>query len=130
MTAGVSPLTEQLTSSILQSNGYKELSGARYHGGSDKGFDHVVKDADGTVIIFDSKQIAPSGATRLSNSKVTGIQLSDTAIRNVLRNLPAKSEARIAVQNALDNGNLKTAVIGVDKKTGNVTFSPFVTPTK
>ena len=30
--------TEKLTSSILKDSGYKELAGAKYHGGSNKGF--------------------------------------------------------------------------------------------
>ncbi|ANB92140.1 hypothetical protein MOVS_09330 [Moraxella ovis] len=121
--------TEKLTSSILKDSGYKELAGAKYHGGSNKGFDHVIQNTDGTVIIIDSKQLANSGATKLGTSNA-GVQLSENAIRATLPNLPINSAARKAIEKALDSGKLKTAVIGVDKKTGNVLFTPFTVKPK
>lgn len=121
--------TEKLTSSILKDSGYKELAGAKYHGGSNKGFDHVIQDADGTVTIIDSKQLANSGATKLGTSN-TGVQLSTPAIEAVLEKLPNNSEAKIAILKAMRLGKLKTAVIGVDKKTGNVLFTPFTVKPK
>ena len=121
--------TEKLTSSILKDSGYKELAGAKYHGGSNKGFDHVIQDTDGTVTIIDSKQLANSGVTKLGTSNA-GVQLSENAIRATLPNLPINSPARKAIEKALDSGKLKTAVIVVDKKTGNVLFTPFTVKPK
>lgn len=107
--------TEKLTSSILKDSGYKELAGAKYHGGSNKGFDHVIQDTDGTVIIIYSKQLANSGATKLGTSNA-GVQLNTPAIEAVLEQLPNNSEAKIAILKTMRLGKLKTAVIGVDKK--------------
>ena len=117
--------TESLISSILKDAGYTELEGAKYAG--NKGFDHVVKSLDGTVtIILDSKQIAKSGSVKLGvSSEIT--QLSEEAIKAVLDNLP-EGLAKVAIENALKNGSLKTAVAGVDKVTKQVVVAPVLVP--
>ncbi|MBR0573024.1 DUF637 domain-containing protein [Pasteurella atlantica] len=119
--------TEALTSSILKDANLKELAGSKY--GGNKGFDHVVKDSNGNVtIILDSKQLKNGGASKVGTSK-PGNQLSDAHIRETVRNLP-DGPAKNAIEDALESGTLKTAVIGVDKRTGDIKFVPVVVPNK
>jgi filamentous hemagglutinin len=118
--------TEALTSSLAQEAGYTELAGAKY--GSNNGFDHVLQAPDGSVtIIVDSKQLSSSGAVQLGSSQA-GTQLSEAHIRATLANLPDASPAKQAILSALDNQTLKTAVAGVDKKTGQFMITPVYVP--
>ncbi|WP_235212518.1 filamentous hemagglutinin N-terminal domain-containing protein [Burkholderia pyrrocinia] len=113
--------TEALVDSVSQSAGYNILSGSKY--GSNNGFDHVLQGIDGSVtIVVDSKQIN-GGSVRLGVTEA-GTQLSSSWINATLDNLPANSPARIAVTNARNNGQLFTAVAGVNKVTGNLVIVP------
>ncbi len=115
--------TEQLTSMIAQRQGWNELPGGKYGGGSDNGFDHVLQGPDGKVtIVLDSKQIN-DGATQLGTiGDGTVVQLSDRWINNVLDKLPDNSPAKVAVLRAIDEGTLFKGMMGVDKATGQVTL--------
>lgn len=113
--------TEALVDSVSQSAGYNILSGGKY--GSNNGFDHVLQGIDGSVtIVVDSKQIN-GGSVRLGATE-TGTQLSSSWINATLDNLPSNSPARIAITTARNNGQLFTAVAGVNKVTGNLVIVP------
>lgn len=115
--------TEQLTSMIAQRQGWNELSGGRYGGGSNNGFDHVLQGPDGTVtIVLDSKQINNGSAQLGTTTSGEVVQLSERWITNVLDELPNSSPAKIAVLAAIRDGTLAKGVIGVDKLTGQVTL--------
>ena len=119
-------LTEQLVDDIIEnSSSYKLLSGGKYGGGSNNGFDQVVQSADGSVtIIMDSKQIDASGGVQMGSAFDGQNQLSSSWIDGVLDNLPENSPARLAIVQAKANGTLKTAVAGLDKSTGNIFITP------
>ncbi|TRB20778.1 hypothetical protein EXN70_24160, partial [Rhizobium rhizogenes] len=112
-------LTERLVDSVAADQGLSVLSGGKY--GSNNGFDHVLEATDGSVtIVVDAKQMN-SGSFSLSNSGAGGAQqLSDQWIRNVLGALDQTSPAVTSVRDAISNGTLYKAVMGVDKTTGKL----------
>jgi hypothetical protein len=115
--------TEQLTSMIAQRQGWTELAGGKYGGGSNNGFDHVLLGPNGQVtIVLDSKQINNGAASLGTITDGAVLQLSDAWIVHVLDRLPDNSPAKIAVLRAIDEGSLFKGVIGVDKATGQVTL--------
>ncbi len=115
--------TEQLTSMIAQRQGWNELSGGKYGGGSGHGFDLVLQAPDGTVtIVLDSKPINNGSARLGTTDSGQVVQLSDDWIRSVLNELDKTSDAYRAVKAGLDNDTLVKGVIGVDKATGQVTL--------
>jgi filamentous hemagglutinin len=112
-------LTERLVDSVATDQGLTVLSGGKY--GSDNGFDHILEAPDGSVtIVVDSKQMN-GGSFSLSNNGAGGAQqLSDQWIRNVLNALDQTSPAVASIRDAIGNGSLYKAVMGVDKTTGKL----------
>jgi filamentous hemagglutinin len=109
-------LTEDLLERTATRQGLNSLPGGKV--GSNNGFDHVLQDPEGLItVIIDSKQIY-NGSIQLGSSN-GGVQLSDDWIRDVLARLDP-GPAKTAVQTALNNGTLKIAVAGVNKKTGEL----------
>ncbi|GHD57861.1 hemagglutinin repeat-containing protein [Jeongeupia chitinilytica] len=128
-------LTEELAEKMAARSGYESLAG-KY--GANNGFDHVLikEGSDGSVLILDSKQMKKF-STRLEMNAAGGYpQLSDEWVNQVLRNLDvAAAKASFSdkaeifrtinlVKDAMLDGKLKTAVIAVDKTTGNVMAVP------
>jgi len=109
-------LTEDLLERTATRQGLISLPGTKV--GSNNGFDHVLQDPEGLItVIIDSKQIY-NGSIQLGISR-GGVQLSDDWIRDVLARLE-NGPAKAAVQKALNDGTLKIAVAGVNKKTGEL----------
>ncbi|GAB3263592.1 hypothetical protein [Chitinimonas naiadis] len=70
------------------------------------------------TLVLDGKQIN-GGSIKLDSSAAGGnMQLSDSWIRSVQAKLPNGDPAKAAIEKALLDGSLKTAVAGVDKPTG------------
>ncbi|MFP3275593.1 MAG: DUF637 domain-containing protein [Paraburkholderia sp.] len=114
-------LTESLIDSVSESGGFDVIPGGKY--GSNNGFDQVLQSPNGSItVVVDSKQMN-SGGISLGSSQA-GMQLSQDWIEATLANLPDSSPAKAAVQRALSNGNLYTAVAGVNKSTQNVVIVP------
>jgi hypothetical protein len=112
-------ITEQLVDSVADRQGWNVLSGGSY--GSGNGFDHVLQNADGTTtIIVDSKQISNGTVKLASNGAGGAVQLSDSWVENVMKNLDVGSPAYQAVDKAISNGTLVRAVAGVDRSTGKL----------
>ena len=115
-------LTEQLTADVLQNAGYTILADGKY--GANNGFDVVAVDAAGNCYLFDAKQMS-SGAIALGQGAGGYTQLSQGWVQSVLSNLPANSSAANAVQSALNNNSLVTAVSAVDRNSGNLVLSQY-----
>lgn len=111
-------LTEQVVNSIAARQNLQVLNGFRCGNGSNNCFDHVFKASDGTVLIFDSKQIT-NGSISLSQTAKNGYQLSDDWVDYSLRRLD-NTEASLNIRAAIANGKLVKGVIGIDKTTGQV----------
>jgi hypothetical protein len=106
-------------------DGYTVLNGV--FNKSNNGIDHILvkKDPSGNIIetiIVDSKQLR-NGSANLSITKTSGMQLSKTWIENARNNLPLGSEARAALDHALENG-YTPAVAGVNRETGKLLLTP------
>ncbi len=121
--------TEELFNSLAVQNGFKVLSGGKY--GGNKGFDHVWKAADGSVVVIvESKQIK-NGTVQLNPNGAGGhTQMSNDWITQVISNLPDGSPAKTAILTADQNGKLKTAVAGVDRQIGKAVILPVEVPSK
>lgn len=121
-------LTEELLTSMAKRQGYEVLEGGKYGGGSNNGFDLVLRKPGGeVVIVVDGKQMNPDGSFKLSSHGAGGTtQGSDRWVDQVLLNLPDGSPAKEAVQKAKDTGKLRKSVAGVDRKTGKVINVPIV----
>jgi filamentous hemagglutinin len=122
-------LTEQLFNSLAKQNGFTVIKGGKY--GSNNGFDHVWVAKDGSVtILADSKQIT-NGIVKLDSKAAGGnTQLSEAWVVAVLNKLDTKDPARLAIDQARRNGQLKTAVTGVDRATGQAVIIPVNVPAK
>lgn len=119
-------LTESLVNSVAQNQGVKVLAGAKY--GSNNGFDAVVQNQDGSVtIILDAKQMT-NGTFSLSEGAGGAMQLSQSWINNVLGQLDSSSEAYQAIVRAVKNNSLSTAVVGVNRSTGQLIGVPIKVP--
>ncbi|UWU24779.1 hemagglutinin repeat-containing protein (plasmid) [Rhizobium sp. CB3060] len=114
-------LTERLVDSVAADQGLTVLSGGKYGNGRNNGFDHVLEAPDGSVtIIVDAKQMN-SGSFSLSNKGAGNAQqMSDLWVDNVLDALDQTSQAVTSIRNAINNGTLYKAVVGVDKATGKL----------
>ncbi len=89
-------------------------------------FDLVLQGKDGSVtIVLDGKQLAESGAVKLSTSGAGGTnQLSLEWVNNVVRKLGENSPAAQAILRARDNNSLMMAVGGVNRTTGELLVFP------
>lgn len=120
--------TEKLINDILKNDPNLELiSGTKY--GSNNGFDHVVKNMKtGEIWIIDSKQIATAktldvGSIRLPIVAEGQRQLSGNWINSVVNRL-GPTKAKLEIETAIKRGRLRTAVAGVNRKTGEVIIIP------
>jgi filamentous hemagglutinin len=126
-------LTEKLLESVATRTGMTVLSGGKY--GSNNGFDLVLQGKDGTVtIIMDGKQLAESGAVKLSTAGAGGTnQMSSDWVREVIERIRAKnpnSPAIAAIEVARDGGTLMTAIGGVNRSTGQLLVFPVLVSNK
>ncbi|TNY25480.1 hypothetical protein BV497_13675 [Fulvimonas soli] len=119
-------LTESLVNSVAKKQGMKVLDGGKYAG--NKGFDAVLQNSDGTVtILIDAKQMM-NGAFSLGRTADDSLQLSAKWIDQVMDKIDETSPAYKAIEQARDSGTLNTAVIGVNKKTGQLIGVPVNVP--
>ena len=126
--------TENLFNKIISDDKNLIVYDAKY--GSNNGFDHLIFDKNtGTLWIIDSKQIAraktlEAGAIKLSETGVGGFrQLSPKWIEEVgLEKLDKTLDGNI--KNMIKNRNYKTAVVGVNKETGDLLFLPITVANK
>ena len=119
-------MTEDLIEMMAQRQGYEVLPGGKY--GSNNGFDAVLKKPDGTVTIIVDGKPMPNGMFQLSYGAGGKVQLTDEWISAVLDKLPENSPARVAIETAIDDGKLVTAVGGVYRVTGEVVVTPVEVP--
>ena len=126
--------TENLFNKIISDDKNLIVYDAKY--GSNNGFDHLIFDKNtGTLWIIDSKQIAraktlEAGAIKLSETGAGGFrQLSPKWIEEVgLEKLDKTLDGNI--KNMIKNRNYKTAVVGVNKETGDFLFLPITVANK
>ncbi|MEM9822536.1 MAG: hypothetical protein AAF985_15755 [Bacteroidota bacterium] len=122
--------TEQL-SHLLYQEIYDEatvFSGIDVQYGSGNGFDNVIVQADGVVIINEAKQLTDDVIRLNPPNPNTGLpsQMSDAWIEYVIGNMepiPHLSNIAETIQIALDNGNLTKIVTVVDKSTGEIVIT-------
>lgn len=115
-------LTEKLVNNLAKEKKYKLLEG-KY--GSNNGIDHIFFSKDGkSLIILDSKQMKGNGSFQLLPKGAGGnVQLSKKWIEAVADNIKDPATKKL-LKNNLKNGQIKTGVIGVDKKTGDLILVP------
>jgi len=115
-------LTEALVNSVASKQGTAVLEGGKV--GSNNGFDSVLMNSDGTVtLVVDAKQMT-NGTFKLGQTADGSLQLSSTWIDSVMGKMDPLSPAYQAVKQASFDGKLSTAVIGVDKRTGQLIGVP------
>ena len=119
--------TEKIVDGILRDNPNLEVYNAKY--GGNKGIDHLVYNKKtGEYWVIDSKQIAKTktlesgGIKLLENGAKNERQLSKKWIEAGADKLP-KNEGEHLKQ-ITKNGNYRTAVIGVNKNTGEIILVP------
>jgi filamentous hemagglutinin len=121
-------LTESLVNSVAQKQGMNVLDGGKY--GSNNGFDAVVQNTNGSVtILIDAKQMS-NGTFKLGQTVDGSLQLSPNWTNQVMDKLDKASPAYKAIDQARLNGTLTTAVIGVDKQTGQLIGVPVNVPSR
>ena len=120
--------TEQLTSLMTRRLNANELSGGKYYGNSKHGYDVVVENSYGTLII-ESKQPTATGGTRLSVGAGGNVQLTEGWIEAVNGNIerfnndfPTPASLRTATE--LDDGSLLKTVSVFDRNTGRLILVP------
>ena len=121
--------TEALFDKILKENSQYIVLDGKY--GSNNGIDHLFIDQNtGTVWIVDSKQIASAkiledGSTKvIENAAKKFRQLSPKWIKQMADTLPEGSIEKKILEDAIKKQNVKTGIVGVNKKTGEILFLP------
>ncbi len=121
--------TEALFDKILKENSQYIVLDGKY--GSNNGIDHLFIDQNtGTVWIVDSKQIASAkiledGSTKvIENAAKNFRQLSPKWIKQMADTFPEGSIEKKILLDAIDQKNIKTGIVGVNKKTGDILLLP------
>ena len=121
--------TEALFDEILKEDSKYIVLDGKY--GSNNGIDHLFIDQNtGTVWIVDSKQIASAkiledGSTKvIENAAKEFRQLSPDWIDQMAKSLPEGSIEKKILEDAIKQQNVKTGIVGVNKKTGEILFLP------
>ena len=121
--------TEALFDEILKEDSKYIVLDGKY--GSNNGIDHLFIDQNtGTVWIVDSKQIASAkiledGSTKVIEKAAKEFrQLSPDWIKQMADTLPEGSIEKKILEEAIKNQNIKTGIVGVNKKTGEILFLP------
>lgn len=126
-----SKLTERLTDSIFQRQGYESIDPELLKYSGNKGLDHVFLKGD-SVVVVESKQLS-SGGVSLSKGNIegTGLQPQMTLewVEQVTANLKLTQDpAKIAVANrilaAIETKTLHLATSAVNKSTGQLVVVP------
>ncbi|NYV28449.1 hypothetical protein HP397_06510, partial [Streptobacillus felis] len=125
--------TEKIVNGLLRDNPNLVVYNGKY--GGNKGIDHLVYNKKtGEYWAIDSKQIAKaktleSGGIKLSESAAQNTrQLSENWIEAVANKLPENE--REFLEKIIKNKNYRTAVMGVNKKTGEIIFVPLIIKNK
>ena len=121
--------TEALFDKILKEDSKYIVLDGKY--GSNNGIDHLFIDQNtGTVWIVDSKQIASAkiledGSTKvIENAAKKFRQLSPKWIKQMADTFPEGSIEKKILEDAIKQQNVKTGIVGVNKKTGEILFLP------
>ena len=121
--------TEALFDEILKEDSKYIVLDGKY--GSNNGIDHLFIDQNtGTVWIVDSKQIASAkiledGSTKVIEKAAKEFrQLSPDWIKQMADTLPEGSIEKKILLDAINQKNIKTGIVGVNKKTGEILFLP------
>ena len=121
--------TEALFDKILKEDSKYIVLDGKY--GSNNGIDHLFIDQNtGTVWIVDSKQIASAkiledGSTKVIEKAAKEFrQLSPDWIDQMAKSLPEGSLEKKILLDAIEQKNIKTGIVGVNKKTGEILFLP------
>ena len=121
--------TEALFDKILKENSQYIVLDGKY--GSNNGIDHLFIDQNtGTVWIVDSKQIASAkiledGSTKvIENAAKNFRQLSPKWIKQMGDTFPEGSIEKKILEDAIKKQNVKTGIVGVNKKTGDILLLP------
>ena len=121
--------TEALFDKILKENSQYIVLDGKY--GSNNGIDHLFIDQNtGTVWIVDSKQIASAkiledGSTKvIENAAKNFRQLSPKWIKQMADTFPEGSIEKKILEDAIKKQNVKTGIVGVNKKTGDILLLP------
>ncbi|WP_261790232.1 hemagglutinin repeat-containing protein, partial [Fusobacterium polymorphum] len=121
--------TEALFDKILKENSQYIVLDGKY--GSNNGIDHLFIDQNtGTVWIVDSKQIASAkiledGSTKvIENAAKNFRQLSPKWIKQMADTFPEGSIEKKILLDAIEQKNIKTGIVGVNKKTEEILFLP------
>ncbi|TFV07230.1 hypothetical protein E4T80_12490 [Muribacter muris] len=126
-------LTEELMNSVAARSGFKPVKGGTYGANGKHGFDHVlVYEKEGIPLIIDSKQISKQGTIQVS-TKAAGKthQLSEEWIEAVKEQIGKNGETHRILEHAKDkNIPVRTAIVGVDKTTGEIKLIPVKVPNK
>lgn len=110
-------LTEKLVNNIAKENNYKLLNG-KYSG--NHGIDHLFLSKDGkTLIILESKQMNKGSFQLLKNGAGKNLQLSEKWLETVSKKINDPIIQK-EILNGIKRGTIKTGVIGVNKKTGDL----------
>ena len=119
--------TEKIVDGILKDNPNLVVYNAKY--GGNKGIDHLVYNKKtGEYWVIDSKQIAKTktlesgGIKLLENGAKNERQLTEDWIKAVANNLH-EDEKNLLIR-IVDEKNYRTAVIGVNKNTGEIILVP------
>ena len=121
--------TEALFDEILKEDSKYIVLDGKY--GSNNGIDHLFIDQNtGTVWIVDSKQIASAkiledGSTKvIENAAKKFRQLSPKWVKQMADTFPEGSIEKKILEDAIDQKNIKTGIVGVNKKTGDILVLP------
>ena len=119
--------TEKIVDGILRDNPNLEVYNGKY--GGNKGIDHLVYNKKtGEYWVIDSKQIAKTktlesgGIKLLENGAKNERQLTEDWMKAVANNLH-EDEKNLLIR-IVDEKNYRTAVIGVNKNTGEIILVP------
>lgn len=115
-------LTEKLVNNLAKEKKYKLLEG-KY--GSNNGIDHMFFSKDGkSLIILDSKQMKGNGSFQLLPKGSGGnVQLSEAWLDSVSKKIEDPIIQKQLIE-GIRKKTIKTGVIGVDKKTGDLILVP------
>ena len=125
--------TEKLFDSVLKDQPNVKVYDGKV--GYNNGFDHVyaITNDEGKIIevwIVDSKQIASAkiledGSTKvIENAAKKFRQLSPKWIKQMADTFPEGSIEKKILEDAIKKQNIKTGIVGVNKKTGDILFLP------
>ena len=121
-----SKLTERLTDSIFQRQGYESIDPELLKYSGNKGLDHVFLKGD-SVVVVESKQLSSGGVSLSKGNPSTDLkpQMTPEWVTQVAENLkntndPAKIAVAEKIFAAVEAGKLQLAASALNKNTGQL----------